>query len=187
MIEESRSVQKTKRLLKEALLEILLEYGRDDTKGITELCRRADISRQTFYSYYEDKIDFAIKVFKDIAEKFARQMIEWFIGGRENLEETSKKKNLLIDETERNLFYIVVEGNSNLKEIMGLNYDVFNECKRLLSEKNFLNNNYDVNKLDYFFRGYYFVCIEILNDYSARRAKEKLEVVFDIYDSLFEI
>ena len=50
---ESRRVQMTRRLLKEALLELL-----EDTElariSVTALCRKADVHRSTFYQYYTD-------------------------------------------------------------------------------------------------------------------------------------
>ena len=50
---ENRRVQMTRRLLKEALLE-LLEHTELARISVTALCQRADVHRSTFYQYYTD-------------------------------------------------------------------------------------------------------------------------------------
>lgn len=50
---ESRRVQMTRRLLKEALLE-LLEHTELARISVTALCQKADVHRSTFYQYYTD-------------------------------------------------------------------------------------------------------------------------------------
>ena len=51
---EDRRIVKTKRNLKEALIAML---DKEDFEhiSITELCRKAEVSRITFYSHYSDK------------------------------------------------------------------------------------------------------------------------------------
>ena len=50
---ENRRVRMTKRLLKDALLE-LLEQKNLATISVTAVCETADVHRSTFYKYYED-------------------------------------------------------------------------------------------------------------------------------------
>lgn len=50
---ENRRVQMTRRLLKEALLE-LLEHTELARISVTALCQKADVHRSTFYQYYTD-------------------------------------------------------------------------------------------------------------------------------------
>ena len=51
---EDKRIVKTKRSLKAAMTEML---GKEDFEhiSITELCRKAEISRITFYSHYSEK------------------------------------------------------------------------------------------------------------------------------------
>lgn len=62
---EDKRITKTKRSLKDALIEML---AREDFEhiSITELCRRADISRITFYSHYSDKYALLDDIFNDM-------------------------------------------------------------------------------------------------------------------------
>ena len=52
MEKESRMVRMTKKLLKDALMELLEERPLAKIK-IKEICDRADVNRTTFYAYYE--------------------------------------------------------------------------------------------------------------------------------------
>lgn len=51
---EDRRVTRTKRRLKQALLELIDEVGYDSIT-IEDLAERADVARSTFYSHYSDK------------------------------------------------------------------------------------------------------------------------------------
>lgn len=64
---EDRRITKTKRSLKTTMTEML---GREDFEhiSITELCRRADISRITFYSHYNDKYALLDDIFEDMLQ-----------------------------------------------------------------------------------------------------------------------
>ena len=53
---ESRRVRMTKRLMKNAMLE-LLEQKELSNISVTALCEKADVHRSTFYKYYTDPAD----------------------------------------------------------------------------------------------------------------------------------
>ena len=62
---EEKRIVKTKRSLKAAMTEML---GKEDFEhiSITELCRKAEISRITFYSHYSDKYALLDDIFNDM-------------------------------------------------------------------------------------------------------------------------
>ncbi len=76
---EDRRIIKTKRSLKAALIDML---AREDFEhiSITELCRRAEVSRITFYSHYNDKYALLDDIFEDMlqigAEDYYRRQRE---------------------------------------------------------------------------------------------------------------
>lgn len=49
-----RRVQRTHRLLREALITLVLERGWEDV-SVQDICERADVGRSTFYSHFGDK------------------------------------------------------------------------------------------------------------------------------------
>ena len=64
---EDKRIRKTKRNLKDTLVELLMEVPFEQI-SITELCKRADISRITFYSHYSDKYALVDEIFADMTE-----------------------------------------------------------------------------------------------------------------------
>lgn len=50
---ENRRVKMTKRLIKEAYVELIAEHP-DREPSVTEVCARADVNRSTFYTHYKD-------------------------------------------------------------------------------------------------------------------------------------
>ena len=64
---EDRRIVKTKRNLKEALIAML---DKEDFEhiSITELCRKAEVSRITFYSHYSDKYALLDDIFNDMLD-----------------------------------------------------------------------------------------------------------------------
>ena len=68
---ESRRSKMTRRLMKDALME-LMENRPLASVSITELCSRADVNRSTFYSYYSD----LLQVLKEIEDDIIGQLPE---------------------------------------------------------------------------------------------------------------
>ena len=64
---EDRRIVKTKRSLKSALISMLAKEDFEHI-SITELCRRAEISRITFYSHYNDKYALLDDIFSDMLQ-----------------------------------------------------------------------------------------------------------------------
>ena len=63
-----RRVRMTKRLLQEALLE-LLEQQEISSISVTALCDAADVHRSTFYKYYSDPADLLEKIEQNILDQ----------------------------------------------------------------------------------------------------------------------
>src|SRR6476620_1774100 len=54
MAAEDRRTRRTKRLLKDALVALVLEHGYDNVT-VEDITEHADLSRATFYKYHRDK------------------------------------------------------------------------------------------------------------------------------------
>ena len=64
---EDRRITKTKKALKEAMVA-MLDKETFEQISITELCRKAEVSRITFYAHYSDKYALADDIFNDMVE-----------------------------------------------------------------------------------------------------------------------
>lgn len=68
---EDRRVLRSKRAIREALIELLRDKALRDITT-TELCRKADINRNTFYTHYKSPFD----VFEEIQEQYSSEIKE---------------------------------------------------------------------------------------------------------------
>ena len=80
----NRSSIKTKRLIKSVFAEMLSEYKEISRISVSELCTRADISRGTFYSHYDDTCS--------IAQDYENELIDRFFDNATLLEAVSAEK-----------------------------------------------------------------------------------------------
>ena len=65
---ENRRVRMTKRLIKDALLE-LMEYQDLINISVTAICETADVHRSTFYKYYTDPADLLHEIEQDFLDR----------------------------------------------------------------------------------------------------------------------
>ena len=71
-----RRVNRTRRLLREALLALVMEEGYDAVT-IEEITDRADLGRTTFYLHYRDKEDLLLESIETIADDLRIQVDEY--------------------------------------------------------------------------------------------------------------
>ena len=70
---EDRRIIKTKKNLKATLIGMMSEIAFEQI-SITELCKRAEISRITFYSHYSDKYALVDDIFNDMLRDWNRYL-----------------------------------------------------------------------------------------------------------------
>ena len=97
----NRSSAKTKRIIKSVFAEMLSEYKEISRISVSELCRRADISRSTFYSHYDDTYS--------IAQDYENELIDRFFSNTKLLEAESAEKFAEI------FFQYISESDENYK------------------------------------------------------------------------
>ena len=113
---ESRRSKMTRRLMKDALME-LMENRPLASVSITELCSRADVNRSTFYSYYSD----LLQVLKEIEDDIIGQLPE-----AKPIEDCSDLDKQLIEDFTlffgyvrkhaRDFFILLQSGDSHFRE-----------------------------------------------------------------------
>ena len=67
-MQETRRVRMTKRLMKDALLELLAQKNLSSI-SVKELCETADVHRTTFYLHYTDTADLLREIEQDFLDK----------------------------------------------------------------------------------------------------------------------
>ena len=68
---EDRRVQRTRRSLHEALVELILERGWDEVR-VQDICDRANVGRSTFYTHFADKEELLIGGLDDLRQALRR-------------------------------------------------------------------------------------------------------------------
>lgn len=69
-----RRVQRTRQLLQDALVSLILEKGYQKIT-IQDIIDRANVGRSTFYSHYRDKDDLLVSGFDELAHDLNRHML----------------------------------------------------------------------------------------------------------------
>lgn len=69
-LRKDRRVQYTKKILREALFSLLHERELSEIT-ITELCKTADVNRNTFYRHYNIPLDILLEIEDDVFEKLS--------------------------------------------------------------------------------------------------------------------
>ena len=90
-----RRVQRTRKALRSALLELIKEKGYDSI-SVEEITQRANLGRATFYLHYKDKEDLLVDEFNEIVNERARTISDipfsaW-LPALENPDQTTENK-----------------------------------------------------------------------------------------------
>ncbi len=70
---EDRRVLRTRRLLRDALVTLILEK-RYDKITVQDIIDRADVGRSTFYAHFQDKEDLLISGFTDVTDELGQHI-----------------------------------------------------------------------------------------------------------------
>ncbi len=70
-----RRIQRTRKALRSALLELVKEKG-FDALSVEEITERANLGRATFYLHYKDKEDLLLEEFREIASSRVQELSE---------------------------------------------------------------------------------------------------------------
>lgn len=112
----NNSSRKTTRLIKKVFAEMLSEYKEISRITVSELCARADISRGTFYSHYDDTYS--------VAEDYENELIDRFFDNAKLLESSDMEHFADI------FFQYIRENDANYKLLCRSN-EVFFAAKKL--------------------------------------------------------
>jgi len=72
-MKEDRRIQRTKALLRDSLVELILENGYDAVK-VSHITEHANLARATFYLHYKDKDDLLTKCLYDVFDELAEKV-----------------------------------------------------------------------------------------------------------------
>ncbi len=69
-----RRIQRTRQLLQDALIAVILEKG-FDAVTVQDVIDRANVGRSTFYAHFQDKEDLLLSGFEHLREEFEKHLL----------------------------------------------------------------------------------------------------------------
>lgn len=174
---------KTHRRLRKAYV-ILRRKKEDDEITVSSLVEEADISRAAFYLHYKNFDEFRVDTERYILALYIDQLLVFLDAGRENIREVCRKRNLILNEYERELFKLFFEKHLGFTEAR-VDF-VFKEAYGRTVEKfgaNFIKKYKAI--FDLFLVGYIASMRVNIFDYHSDKVYRDMIRIFDIWDELF--
>lgn len=161
---DNRRVRVTKRMVKDALLDLLEENDLVDI-SITALCEAADVHRSTFYNYYSDPADVLREIEQDFLDSIPvppdtpeqvdqEQLLETNVAFFDYVRENDRVFRILFDESKGSCFaarlvdvlcagFIPVSGDADETSVRFMRVYVANGTAGMLRE--WVNTGYPVS------------------------------------------
>lgn len=116
----NRRVQMTKKMIKDAFLELLEQYPSEKI-SVTDICKVADVNRSTFYMYYQDTVLLRQEIENDVLEQ---------IPVLSDMPDTITSDKQFVDILEK--FFSYIQENQRMFRILILQSDNRKFNKRLI-------------------------------------------------------
>ena len=125
--------QETEKKIKESLLSLLSSKGKIDSISMTELCKKSEINRKTFYSHYQNPLDVLNSIKKDALFEVRGYMAN--INGN-----AYEKTTYLIRymKEKKNVFHVLLNTADQdfIDGLIGLSSPIFDVITSYSSQKN---------------------------------------------------
>ena len=143
---EDLRVQKTKQLIKEAFID-LIEIKGYNYVSVSDITKRANINRNTFYLHYKDKEDLIIKLLGEAYARLDKELSYFTSIKKSSMDQISEveirwgaRRMLRIIEPEIEFYRIVLLDKSTQGYINNLNLMLKKHLANLLNVKNIRSN-----------------------------------------------
>ena len=171
---ENQRVRLTKKLLKDALIDLLMTIPLHNVT-ITQICLKAEINRTTFYKYYASEYD----LYADIENDFLATLSE----NIENTDTESLEKLLTLIQTHQKLAAALM--NNSSEEIFSKRIFSLPELTRNLNFKKIENSENKEEIFLFIFSGAYAVIKRWFNMGFDRTPKDMSKLLINMIDKMF--
>lgn len=142
-MKKDRRVKYTRKVLKEALIELLRERSITEVT-VTMLCEKADVNRSTFYAHYDNQFDLLEKIAENVYLDMKKYIIDNQSDNKRFFQRDAMK--ILVEYTRQNadVFRMLMSRHGKYNF-----YDLFYRLAKDLSQSEIVNSGGDADKLDY--------------------------------------
>jgi AcrR family transcriptional regulator len=183
--ESANITTKTHRRLRKAYCR-LMEKTDAEKINVSTLTEEADVSRATFYLYYQNIEKFKEDTENYIVELFIRQISLFISKSRSEVMDACKRKKLIFTEDDFKLFFSVFKNNRGFlfesDELMIAFKAMYGNVGKYFSPK-FIRKN--MARFNLFFIGYASVMRENFLDYHSDKAARDVLRSMDVWDFYF--
>lgn len=177
-----------KRRLRYAAYQIISVDKKEIEKiSVSELTEKADLSRATFYNYYNSMEAFSEETLDYLCRVLINQLFKFFSEGRENLRKNCKEKNLLLLHEDRLLLSVIggFVDFSLVEKGLGIVWSTF--------EKELIYTVFDkeaaakyMNEIRFFATAYVLSISEsFIEGADSERLEREINYMFDLWNILF--
>lgn len=149
---------------------------------VTDLCKKADISRATFYNYYEDIDEYIEKVGTQIVLRLFEQASRLMRCSDHEFSRIVRKENLIFDEYETKILENMLSG-ANYLTFANLANDCYVQQKNLTPFSDYAWENHR-EEVDLFARGYLIILIFGLINYDEASFRSDIRNCRSYYNTL---
>lgn len=180
MKKEDRRVRRTRRILTQALTE-LLQQKQVNEITVKELTDLADMNRGTFYLYYKDIYDMLDKIQDEMFEK-----LDAIFALREDAEVTEQTKPILLDlfrfiEENQEMCRVLLSPNGDMNFLHRLNEVLREKCLHLYLGAEPVANE---EEFDYRYSFVVYGCAGIIRAWVGRNCPESPEQMAELANHL---
>lgn len=180
-----KSNTKTHRRLRKAYCRLLKEKQADKI-NVSSLTEEADISRATFYLYYQNVDEFKEDTYKYIVTLYIDQIRIFLEAGKQGAQQACKRKNLLFTDDDFDLFSCLIADTVDFgfgKQTYNFVFQHFAEHVLVYFGEKFVKKNKD--RFDLFYIGYAGAMRNNFLDYHPDKVYRDILRAMEMWDVLF--
>jgi AcrR family transcriptional regulator len=177
---EDRRVRRTKKLLTQALTQLLQEKQINEIT-VKELTDLADMNRGTFYLYYKDIFDMLEKIEDGLFEA-----LDEIVSLHEHDDVSQQTKPILLDlfrfiEENQEMCRVLLSANGDMNFLHRLNGVLHDKCRNIWAE---LRIHLDDSVFDYYYSFAVFGCAGLIRAWVNRSCPESAEEMAKLADTM---
>lgn len=131
MKKTDRRVRRTRRLLSDACISLILEKGYS-TVTVEEIAERADVGRTTFYMHYRDKDDLFVHSIGRLSEEIYEQILPLIFSEGGTIGQMPVLMIFQHAEANADLYRVILNGAGNGQGLQQLRQDLSRYVQRVL-------------------------------------------------------